>query len=113
MALFAYRNQINFSGLVLTALAVFGSALISPAARADGTAVTITFDDFHLRQGQSLDFNNPYEGLTWTNFGVYTPPATTPSGYLNGVVSGSNIVADKNGSPGVHSLAHFFHAQLI
>ena len=99
MALYTNRNRAKRLGRVLTALTVLGSVVLTPAAHAGNTDVTITFDDFHLRPGQSLDFSNPYDGLNWTNFGVYAPPSTTPSGYLNGIVSGSNIAADKNAGP--------------
>ncbi len=99
MALLIYRNFQKTFGIVLTALAILSLANLAPAAHASDPVVTITFDDVHLRPGQSANISNPYHGFTWTNLGIYDPAIATPSGYLNGIVSGSNIVADKNAGP--------------
>jgi hypothetical protein len=61
-------------------------------ARAD-----ITFDDLPSAP-YGAPITNGYAGLSWSNFYVLDTAAYQPSGYVNGVVSGTNVAYNGNGS---------------
>jgi hypothetical protein len=56
-------------------------------------ASTLTFDDI------GGDVPNGYGGLNWSNFGSYNTSQATQSGYVNGVVSPTNVIYNGYGSP--------------
>ena len=66
--------------------------LLVAVGRSD--ADVLTFDDITTDTGCCTDIPDNYGGLTWSDsFAVLNPTAnyTTPSGYLNGLVSGDYV----------------------
>jgi len=85
----AFKWLVVISGLVMASAA--------PAA-----AVTVNFNDLNASSGDVvLDGISPYQGLSWTNFSVYTNTPGFP-GFNNGIVSPPNAAyggGDSMGSP--------------
>jgi hypothetical protein len=73
----------------LTTVIVFAALLTSVS----GTPATASIVDFggvdSCGENVSLDVLNPYQGLNWTNFAVYTAIRGFP-GFNNGIVSKPN-----------------------
>jgi hypothetical protein len=58
----------------------------------DGVCVMrITCDDIVLSRGQAALMPAGYKGFNWSNMAVYNPAGTTASGYINGMISSSNV----------------------
>lgn len=71
-----------YKKIIIVAMLLCGISTIS--------AATVDFDDIDASFGDvSIDFINPYQGFSWTNFTAYT---TTPGfpGFNSGIVSSDN-----------------------
>lgn len=85
-------------GLVLATGMVIGTAMMAEAT-------VVTFDD--ITPGGAI-IPNGYTGLDWSNFRVYDTTGASPSGYVNGLVSPSNVAYNAYGSPASISSASLF-----
>ncbi len=86
---------------ILVASGMVAVALASVPA----TAAVITFDDHGSGQ---RTINNGYQGFNWNNFITLDTSTYSPSGYVNGVVSHSNVAFNANGTPATISNAAGF-----
>jgi hypothetical protein len=84
-------DGIKIRGIVLAALLIAGPAAAGP----------LTFDEIPTISAGPVP--DGYGGLHWSNMTVANVPwilsAFGPSGYVNGLVSGSNAASNSGGTP--------------
>jgi autotransporter-associated beta strand protein len=81
-----------------------GLCFLCQTARVNAQSTLITFDNITVPSGSNLPISNGYAGLNWSNFYALNTKTYQPSGYVNGVVSPSNVGFNGYGNPATFSV---------